>query len=166
MSSPSESKSSESVVAAAQRPDLTVAVKSTKQLLKDFLTRQEERAQTYASFREAFDKFVDDKDSAAFSTACDTITKKFAAISMAVREIAPQLPEMWASKVRAIQELEKSKYEETILMRGLQAKHIVVTKDIYNPDFVQADREHRRKINDLIESINDILEDLVIEVRY
>ncbi|XP_031556179.1 uncharacterized protein LOC116292960 [Actinia tenebrosa] len=139
-----------------------------KQLLKQFFSLQEERVKTYKIFDVGFKLYIcdsSDYDFPKYRQHVDNVTKKFISISQEVRNIEAKLKENGKPKlgniIRGIQMNEKEKLD-------LTAKLQITEKDrVEHPeeDYSEESTSLKSSLQKVIESINDLLEELKYEAE-
>jgi hypothetical protein len=55
---------------------------------------------------------------------------------------------------------------QTVKFIDVQTKYLVAKDDRFNPDFLDASRGFRKRLGELVEEINEVLEEIRSEINY
>jgi hypothetical protein len=145
---------------------------------------------TYHRWEAGFRQYLDSKQEAElqrYTALCQQVTKQFSAISLAVKLIISHLqsmpaslspsasssssssspsPASLASLLRSVQDGEREKLQLTIAMQELSSQYVVVLQQPFHPQYHAEMSELRLRMQPVVETINDALTELRIELRY
>ena len=146
---------------------------SERDCLRRFLAVQEYRALTYSAWQAAFRTYLasaHESDLLAFTAHCQHVTAAFQQLSLQVKLCIAQLQrpnsEEWAQQLQAVQRLEKEKLGLTVAMQELSSEWVIRRQEPFSGELQQQLMVRRRRMDEVVEAINDILTEAKYEVRY
>lgn len=146
---------------------------TVRDCLRHFLSVQEQRALTYSAWQASFRHYLSTKREAdlhAFTSHCQQATTAFQQLSLQVKLCVAQLQvaasSEWAEQLQAVQRLEREKLELTVGMQEVSSEWLVVRKEEFSSELQEQMSVRRRRMDEVVEAINDILTEVKYEVRY
>ena len=156
-------------------PTLTPPAPSStaRDCLRHFLDLQEYRALTYSAWQSGFRHYLackQESDLLAYTAHCQHATTAFQQLSLHVKLCIARLHTIdahdWAAQLEEVQRLEREKLGLTVAMQELSSEWVVRRKEEFSGELQEQLLVRRRRMDEVVEAINDILTEAKYEVRY
>ena len=134
---------------------------------------QEWRARTYSNWHSSFRAYVggaEERDLLAYTACCQHCTAAFQQLSLQVKLCIAHLQSIdsrqWAEQLQEVQRLEREKLGLTVAMQELTSEWVIARKEEFSSELQQLLDVRRRRMDELVEAINDIMAEVNVEVHY